>query len=81
MAVKNRWLALIGLTISVLVVGFDTTILNVALPTLVCGIAGVLAAALAAVKLPGSRETHKTGQTDEQPLPEALSEIADGARQ
>ncbi|MFD0319231.1 DHA2 family efflux MFS transporter permease subunit [Streptomyces flavalbus] len=34
MAVKNRWLALIGLTISVLVVGFDTTILNVALPTL-----------------------------------------------
>jgi EmrB/QacA subfamily drug resistance transporter len=34
MAVKNRWLALIGLTISVLVIGFDTTILNVALPTL-----------------------------------------------
>ncbi|MFE1444503.1 MFS transporter [Streptomyces sp. NPDC058739] len=34
MAVKNRWLALIGLTISVLVIGFDTTILNVAIPTL-----------------------------------------------
>lgn len=34
MAVKNRWLALIALTISVLVIGFDTTILNVALPTL-----------------------------------------------
>ncbi|WBB61022.1 MFS transporter [Streptomyces sp. WMMC500] len=34
MAVKNRWLALVGLTISVLVIGFDTTILNVALPTL-----------------------------------------------
>ncbi|MEX1656949.1 MFS transporter [Streptomyces pseudovenezuelae] len=34
MAIKNRWLALIGLTLSVLVIGFDTTILNVALPTM-----------------------------------------------
>ncbi|MFE6288288.1 DHA2 family efflux MFS transporter permease subunit [Streptomyces sp. NPDC057877] len=48
---------------------------------MVCGIAGVLAAALAAVKLPGGRTAHKTRQTAEQPLPEALSEIVDGARQ
>ncbi len=38
MALKNRWLALIGLTLSVLVIGFDTTILNVALPTMAADI-------------------------------------------
>ncbi|MBE8478423.1 MFS transporter [Streptomyces sp. 3R004] len=34
MALNNRWLALVGLAISVLVIGFDLTILNVALPTM-----------------------------------------------
>ncbi|RII13461.1 Antiseptic resistance protein [Streptomyces sp. YIM 130001] len=34
MAIKNRWFALVGLTLSVLVIGFDLTILNVALPTM-----------------------------------------------
>ncbi|WCD91413.1 Antiseptic resistance protein (plasmid) [Streptomyces xanthophaeus] len=34
MTSKNRWLALAGLTLSVLVIGFDLTILNVALPTM-----------------------------------------------
>ncbi|WP_406425300.1 MFS transporter [Streptomyces sp. NBC_00842] len=49
---------------------------------LICGIAGVVAAALAAFKLPDSRETKKTEeQAEEQPLPEALSDMADGARQ
>ncbi|MGW3659404.1 MFS transporter [Streptomyces sp. NPDC005151] len=49
---------------------------------LVCGIAGVVAAALAAFKLPDSRETKKTEEeAEEQPLPEALSDMADGARQ
>ncbi|MGX1915368.1 MFS transporter [Streptomyces phaeochromogenes] len=49
---------------------------------LVCGIAGVLAAALAAAKLPDSRETEKTGEAEDQPLPEAaLSDRVDGARQ
>ncbi|SNX88207.1 EmrB/QacA subfamily drug resistance transporter [Streptomyces sp. TLI_55] len=38
MALKNRWLALVGLTISVLVIGFDLTILNVALPTMAADI-------------------------------------------
>lgn len=38
MAIKNRWLALVGLTISVLVIGFDLTILNVALPTMAADI-------------------------------------------
>jgi EmrB/QacA subfamily drug resistance transporter len=38
MALKNRWLALVGLTLSVLVVGFDLTILNVALPTMAADI-------------------------------------------
>src|SRR5918999_519509 len=38
MARKNRWLALVGLIISVLVLGFDLTIMNVALPTLAADI-------------------------------------------
>ncbi|MDG9720198.1 MFS transporter [Streptomyces sp. DH24] len=38
MALKNRWLALVGLTISILVIGFDLTILNVALPTMAADI-------------------------------------------
>ncbi|WP_049565859.1 MFS transporter [Streptomyces sp. SBT349] len=35
---KRRWLALVALTISVLVLGFDLTILNVALPTMAADI-------------------------------------------
>ena len=38
MAVKNRWLALVGLIISVIVLGFDLTIMNVALPTMAADI-------------------------------------------
>ncbi|WP_331725835.1 MFS transporter (plasmid) [Streptomyces xanthophaeus] len=49
---------------------------------LVCGIAGVIAAALAAFKLPDSRTTKKTeDEAEEQPVPRALSDIGDGARQ
>jgi len=38
MALKNRWLALVGLIISVVVLGFDLTIMNVALPTIAADI-------------------------------------------
>ncbi|MFI0481009.1 MFS transporter [Actinomadura sp. 9N215] len=38
MALKNRWLALISLIISVIVLGLDLTIMNVALPTMAADI-------------------------------------------
>lgn len=38
MATKKRWLALVALAISMLVIGFDLTILNVALPTMAADI-------------------------------------------
>jgi hypothetical protein len=48
---------------------------------LVCAIAGVVAAALAAFKLPDSRHAAPGAQDAEQPETEASSGIADGARQ
>ncbi|WP_230196912.1 hypothetical protein [Streptomyces coriariae] len=88
MAVKNRWLALSGVTISVLVIGFDTTILNAALPASVADtsaftgelqwIVGPCAVVVAAAMLSACFLADRFGRSEllTMPFAQALDEAA-----